>query len=118
MVNMPLSRRARRYVFATLYSVAGVWTLWPVASLALTNVMARLLHCRLSEGSPLPCRLFGLDISKQMYIGAVAFWYALTTLPTGIAALITIATIHAVLHVVDRLTQKKQQDPLREYPPR
>ena len=89
-----------KIVFRVLYSLVAVWTLWPIGSVLLANGVAAAFRCRLSEGGPLPCSAFGVDISRHLYVGAVAFWYALTTLPTGIGCLLLVAASHLCVHAV------------------
>lgn len=96
-------------VFALLYLLTAVWTLWPVASVAVTNGIAALLDCRLSEGGPLPCHLLGHDISRQMYVGAATFWLALVTLPTGGAALGGIFILDVLIRGVRRWRTRPRQ---------
>lgn len=92
-----------------LYLLAAAWTLWPIASVAVTDGVAALLHCRLSEGGPLPCHFLGHDISRQMYVGAVTFWLALVTLPTGAAALVGIFVLDIVIRGVRRWRSRPRQ---------
>ncbi len=94
-----LLRRAliRRRLFRVLYALLGVWTLWPIASALLANGLGHALHCKLSEGAAAPCILFGVDITHRLYIGALAHWYALVTLPSGVLLLGLVAAIHLVV---------------------
>jgi hypothetical protein len=93
---------ARRRVFCVLYAVAVIWTIWPIAFVALANLIASALHCRLSEGGPLPCTVLGMDISRQLYVLALSFWYALTTLPTGIPAIAVLVIAHCLAALAAR----------------
>ncbi|MEX3630481.1 MAG: hypothetical protein VB138_14595 [Burkholderia sp.] len=87
----------RNRIFIALYSIAFAWTVWPIVSVLVTNVIAASLHCKLSEGGPSPCSLRGVDISHYLYVGGVAFWLALTTVPTGVPVLLLLAALHLFL---------------------
>lgn len=97
-----------RRIFLILYVTAAAWTLWPIVCVAVTNCIAALFHCRLSEGGPLPCRAFGTDISRQMYVGALSFWYALVTLPTGVPIFLFVALVRALLGLVRAFKRRKR----------
>jgi hypothetical protein len=97
-----MKRCVQRRVFAVLYAVAVIWTVWPIACVASANLIASVLHCRLSEGGPSPCTFLGTDISRQLYVLALSFWYALTTLPTGIPAIVLVAVVHCVMSFAAR----------------
>jgi hypothetical protein len=101
-VTETIASRGRSKLFPLLYILAIAWTVWPIAVLLITNLVAHALHCRLSEGGPSPCVLYGHDISQSMYIGAVSFWYALTTVPTGVPLLSVIALGHLAVSVWKR----------------
>jgi hypothetical protein len=95
-----------KFVFRVLYSLVAVWTLWPIGSVLLADGIAAALHCRLSEGGPIPCSAFGVDISRQPYVSALAFWYALTTLPTGVGLLLAVAVSHGCVHALRTYRRK------------
>jgi hypothetical protein len=94
------ARKLSSVIVRLLYCLVIAWTFWPIAILLLTNGVAGALGCKLSEGGPSPCHLLGLDISRAMYVGAVSFWYALTTLPTGIPLLILLGVVHLCVQAV------------------
>ncbi|MDQ7979896.1 hypothetical protein QYH69_21895 [Paraburkholderia sp. SARCC-3016] len=100
----------RNRIFLILYSIAFAWTVWPIASVLLTNVIAASLHCRLSEGGPSPCRLLGVDISHQLYVGGVSFWLALTTVPTGVPLLLLLAALHVFLRVKEKFIAHERRE--------
>ena len=96
-------------MFGLLYCLTGAWTVWPVVSVGVADGVAALLHCRLSEGGPLPCHFLGIDISRHMYIAAVSFWYALVTLPTGVPTLIAIGIAHLAVWACEKIDAGRER---------
>jgi hypothetical protein len=75
----------------------------------VTDAIAALLHCKLSEGGPSPCSLLGVDISHQLYAGGVSFWFALTTLPTGVPLLLLLAALHISVWVKGQAIERARR---------
>jgi hypothetical protein len=84
------------------YILVAIWTLWPIASVLVANIFAATFHCRLSESGSLPCHAFGRDISHELYVLATAFWFALTTLPTGVPLILLVAAVHLCVTLIRR----------------
>ena len=105
----PIARFRPTFLWAIAYLLLAIWSLWPVASVLIANLIARVFGCRLSEGGPLPCHAFGHDISHPLYILATSFRFALTTLPTGIPLILLLAAIHLCIALVRRYRSRGQK---------
>src|ERR1700754_4091159 len=106
---LAIARLRSKFFWLAAYLLLAFWTLWPVASVLIANLFARVFGCRLSEGGPLPCHAFGHDISHPLYILATSFWFALTTLPTGIPLILLLAAIHLCIALVRRYRSRGQK---------
>jgi hypothetical protein len=101
--------RLRTRIFMVLYCLVFAWTVWPIGSVLVTDAIAVSLHCKLSEGGPQPCSLLGIDISHQLYVGGVSFWFALATFPTGVPVLLLLAALHIFLWINGKVVERARQ---------
>jgi hypothetical protein len=107
---LAIARLRPKFFWITAYLLLTFWSFWPVASVLIANILARLSGCRLSEGGPLPCHAFGYDISHPLYILATAFWFALTTLPTGVPLILLVGTVHICVTLVRRYRSRQRKE--------
>jgi hypothetical protein len=78
-----MSRRAKIIV----YGIILLWMFCPMIPVAIASNIASAHGCKLDEGNPHPCIVFGKDIGGLLYEMFVMGWYCLFTIPTGIFAL-------------------------------
>jgi hypothetical protein len=96
-----LSRVAKIVAVLILVAIL-VWTLWPVALVAVAGNIASSHGCTLDESTPHPCVVNGQDIGGTLYGMGVMGWFMLVTIPTGAAALAIYALILLVIWIVRR----------------
>jgi hypothetical protein len=106
---LAIARLRPKFFWLAAYLLLAFWSFWPVASVLIANLVARVFGCRLSEGGPLPCHAFGHDISHPLYILGTAFWFALTTLPTGVPLLLLLGAIHLCVALVRRYRSRRRK---------
>jgi hypothetical protein len=110
-----LSRAA--IILAVLILIAIlVWTLWPVALVAVAGTVASSHGCTLDESTPHPCVVNGRDIGDTLYSMGVMGWFMLVTIPTGGAALAAYALILLGIWIVRRLRRNRTPQPAAEQP--
>jgi hypothetical protein len=71
-----------------VYLVLVLFTVAPILSVAIAGAVARFCGCRLDEGGPHPCILWGVDVGGLLYCMGVAGWFMLLTLPLGALAIL------------------------------
>jgi hypothetical protein len=60
----------------------------PVLPVVAASSIANAHGCKLDEGNPHPCIVFGADIGGWLYSMGVTGWYAVATIPLGLIALL------------------------------
>jgi hypothetical protein len=110
-----LSRTGK--VLAVLILVAIlVWTLWPVALVAVAGTVASSHGCALDESTAHPCVVNGQDIGETLYGMGVMGWFMLVTIPTGGAALAAYMLILLGIWIARRIRRGRTGMPAPEQP--
>jgi hypothetical protein len=73
-----------------LFALVLLYTIAPILSVLIAGQIASSLGCRLDEGDAHPCLCLGVDIGRPLNVMFVSAWFALITLPTGLAGMIAL----------------------------
>ena len=86
------------WVYWTALAFIVLFTLWPVASIFATAMIAEANGCRVDEGSVHPCMVMGSDWGETLYTMGVLGWLMLVTVPFGLGALIVWLIVLPIHH--------------------
>jgi hypothetical protein len=79
----------------------------PVLLTLAASVVAGALGCRLNEGGVHSCVLFGHDIGGALNTMFVSHWFAYTTIPGAVAALVVWIVVALILLVLRRWRRRQ-----------
>ena len=91
MFNLYLrSKRKLRWIATIGYIVIILFTTSPILSVVLAATIADSHGCTLNEGSVNPCIIGGVDYGGLLYNMGVLGWFAMVSIPLGIAGFIVL----------------------------
>jgi hypothetical protein len=105
-----LSRTIKILAILILVAIL-IWTLWPVALVAVAGSIASSNGCALDESTAHPCIVNGQDIGGTLYAMGVMGWFMLVTLPTGSLALLAYVLILLGAWIAGRIRRRQTGPP-------
>jgi len=84
------SKRKLRWIATIGYIVIILFTTSPILSVVLAATIADSHGCTLNEGSVNPCIIGGVDYGGLLYNMGVLGWFAMVSIPLGIAGFIVL----------------------------
>ena len=101
-----------RGAYLTALAVIVVLTLWPLGSVAIAHAIADANGCKLVIGSNAPCLVGGADWGPTLFLMDDLGWFIVFTFAFGICALIVLALVLAIHHIV-----WKRRAPAKDFAP-
>jgi membrane-associated phospholipid phosphatase len=70
-----------------IYGLVILYTVAPILSVCVVAVIAGVCGCKVDEGGPHPCIIFGMDIGPLLCQMGVLGWLMFVTVPSGLFVL-------------------------------
>jgi hypothetical protein len=87
-----------------VYGIIVSWMVFPVVCVLIATAISAIFGCTVTESSPEPCIVFGIDMGRMLHILAVMGWLGIITLPSGGIAL---ALYTAFVMMESRIARRK-----------
>jgi hypothetical protein len=81
-------RKPITYSVLFTYGVLVLFTVAPILSVCVAELIASACGCQLDEGGAHPCIIHGVDIGPLLGDMFVCGWFMLVTIPVGVASLL------------------------------
>jgi hypothetical protein len=95
-------------IFRLLTVVLALICLLPLASVALSSLIAGSAGCQLNEAGVHPCVINGRDYGEVVYAMFVSGWFALVTVP-ALVVIVLIWAVGEISHTIWKMRNREQK---------